>query len=664
MEMIFDDDDDNEEGDDEDFSFPKNETNGNNATSGGENNDNQSSGPSGDNSEQVRSHDNGSSFGSAITNAEARSIVASLSLVGNGSGGDGSTVHSWDAEAAEKGVRQTMILEIARLLKSRKKTQPSNDWLQQLPHKARKLEERLYRAAPSLSAYQDLSTLKNRLQLVAQIITNQYATAKTRHSFVLGGSRRMSALSSLRGSFASSTQEQRHSIHSPENSASLLHQQPMAGLSAFMAVASSSGDSAGANNEGGRISTGGKSDGQSSDSSDVHKTVEASAAANRASNAGPIISNNSQAIGPITSLQYQQQQQQPQQQPPNTLGSDTTPAAANAGGGNLNSLEQQKALNERLRLQIQENIRRQNEWLRQMQQAQQQAPQAQANGTASVTSSNGTEGEQQQQQQQQQQNLQPNNVQQNAGANNLQLQMAQQAGISSSAPATGSNAPSPFGAMANMTKHMAAMGMAAGIQQQQQQQQGPSMLQTGGLSGGLSGFPFPNSAASAALLNNPATAARIQALLMQQQQQHGMQNTMNMLSSQAQQQQQNPFLQQQLQQRLALGLQHQSQLSQQIGGPGGAPNTSITTNNSGGNTMQGQQQQHYGSSSSSASSGGPNSNSNIVSQPNNIGGGLGTMPSHLGSNSTAKDGDGSIAGATTAPQPSQSTLSPGSFHWG
>ena len=46
--------------------------------------------------------------------------------------------------------------------------------MQQLPHKARALEERLYKTSPSLESYLDRSTLKNRLKKVAVLITTQY----------------------------------------------------------------------------------------------------------------------------------------------------------------------------------------------------------------------------------------------------------------------------------------------------------------------------------------------------------------------------------------------------------------------------------------------------------------------------------------------------------
>jgi len=68
----------------------------------------------------------------------------------------------------------------ARLLKYRKKTQPTKEWIYQLPHKVRRLEERLYRNAPSLEAYLDKATLKFRLKKLAGIIAKQFTEARRR----------------------------------------------------------------------------------------------------------------------------------------------------------------------------------------------------------------------------------------------------------------------------------------------------------------------------------------------------------------------------------------------------------------------------------------------------------------------------------------------------
>lgn len=83
---------------------------------------------------------------------------------------------AWHSEAADKPHREAMIREIAQLLQARKKTAPTKEWMQQLPHKARVLEDRLYRKAPCLEAYLNRSTLKNRLRTLAVTITAHYKT--------------------------------------------------------------------------------------------------------------------------------------------------------------------------------------------------------------------------------------------------------------------------------------------------------------------------------------------------------------------------------------------------------------------------------------------------------------------------------------------------------
>jgi hypothetical protein len=51
---------------------------------------------------------------------------------------------------------------------------PTPEWLHQLPHKARKLEGRLYRTAPSLEYYLNRATLKTRLKKLARVIVRQF----------------------------------------------------------------------------------------------------------------------------------------------------------------------------------------------------------------------------------------------------------------------------------------------------------------------------------------------------------------------------------------------------------------------------------------------------------------------------------------------------------
>jgi len=116
---------------------------------------------------------------------------------------------SWHSEAADRPHRQAMILEVARLLQIRKKTQPTKEWLQQLPHKARKLEERLYRNATSLEAYLDRNTLKSRLKKLARIITKQFLETKR-----LRGHQHFKSLRSSETSFSTASTAARVSFAS------------------------------------------------------------------------------------------------------------------------------------------------------------------------------------------------------------------------------------------------------------------------------------------------------------------------------------------------------------------------------------------------------------------------------------------------------------------
>lgn len=108
---------------------------------------------------------------------------------------------AWHSEAADKPHRETMIKEISQLLQARKKTAPTKEWMQQLPHKARVLEDRLYRKAASLDGYLNRTTLKNRLRTLAVTITAHYKTS--------GKSRKKSKRSSI-GSEPSTSSEGPH----------------------------------------------------------------------------------------------------------------------------------------------------------------------------------------------------------------------------------------------------------------------------------------------------------------------------------------------------------------------------------------------------------------------------------------------------------------------
>eukprot|EP00563_Minutocellus_polymorphus_P002193 CAMPEP_0181047378 /NCGR_PEP_ID=MMETSP1070-20121207/14848_1 /TAXON_ID=265543 /ORGANISM="Minutocellus polymorphus, Strain NH13" /LENGTH=1781 /DNA_ID=CAMNT_0023126047 /DNA_START=297 /DNA_END=5642 /DNA_ORIENTATION=+ len=65
--------------------------------------------------------------------------------------------------------RRKMIAKIVQLLQQRKPNAPQ-EWLNKLPQMAKRLEESLYRSAPSFEAYKDVTTLKQRLQQLAMNI--------------------------------------------------------------------------------------------------------------------------------------------------------------------------------------------------------------------------------------------------------------------------------------------------------------------------------------------------------------------------------------------------------------------------------------------------------------------------------------------------------------
>lgn len=61
-----------------------------------------------------------------------------------------------------------------------RKQNPTKEWLKELPYKARKLEDQLYRGAPTLQDYLDKATLKHRLKRVAKTIVSNYRAAKAK----------------------------------------------------------------------------------------------------------------------------------------------------------------------------------------------------------------------------------------------------------------------------------------------------------------------------------------------------------------------------------------------------------------------------------------------------------------------------------------------------
>jgi hypothetical protein len=65
--------------------------------------------------------------------------------------------------------RRKMIAKIVALLQQRKPNAPE-EWLLKLPQMAKRLEESLYRSAADFDSYNDVSTLKQRLQALAMSI--------------------------------------------------------------------------------------------------------------------------------------------------------------------------------------------------------------------------------------------------------------------------------------------------------------------------------------------------------------------------------------------------------------------------------------------------------------------------------------------------------------
>mmetsp|Transcript_15215 Transcript_15215/g.33294 ORF Transcript_15215/g.33294 Transcript_15215/m.33294 type:complete len:611 (+) Transcript_15215:122-1954(+) len=460
-----------------------------------------------------------------------------------GSGEDTSNSRSWHSKTGDKQARQTMIGEIARLLKSRKKTEPSEEWIKQLPHKARKLEERLYRSAPSLRAYQDLSTLKTRLLRVARDITKRYNGMKTRHSISSsrGSIRRGSSvsmsttLSSLRNSLSSQSQGgYRDSI-----SAGALNQQ-MAAFSNSLSIPSSV--DARNNSVGSRPSLKALSE--------------------------EMLSGRSRGGATSTSLEGSDQSQKMNKSQSNEPTS---------------MIEQQKALNEKLRLEIEQNLRTQNELFQKMK-AQQSGrpnmltPAAQLQRQSSQSSA----GQMGATAPSLQQTHQIDSVQQVGGFNN---QIGQANGPASSQL----NNPMAMAALPNrLGGQFGSHGQGmTGVQQQQQQQQ--QMLSTQNIQGiqaaqnmqGIGGHFQGGNDTGLASSNQQSAAARLQmqALLAQPQQQQqtggfnriGNQMQFQGMQGQFNQQQQGQMQQQQQMLNMLRGPQVMPQTAQAVSTGGSMP---------------------------------------------------------------------------------------------
>jgi E1A/CREB-binding protein len=78
--------------------------------------------------------------------------------------------------------------ESVKLLKQRDKTSASNpEWLKKLPQMVKQLEVSLYKSAPSFEAYCDVTTLKQRLQRLAQEIGDRPSKSKSHPSSKVPG---------------------------------------------------------------------------------------------------------------------------------------------------------------------------------------------------------------------------------------------------------------------------------------------------------------------------------------------------------------------------------------------------------------------------------------------------------------------------------------------
>ena len=87
----------------------------------------------------------------------------------------------WQSEGGgDVALRNATIAKIISLLQEKKPNAPT-EWLQRLPDMARRLEDSLYRKAPTKEIYANLDTLKQRLQMIAQDMSkrNNSSTSTT-----------------------------------------------------------------------------------------------------------------------------------------------------------------------------------------------------------------------------------------------------------------------------------------------------------------------------------------------------------------------------------------------------------------------------------------------------------------------------------------------------
>ena len=232
--------------------------------------------------------------------------------------------------------------------------------MHQLPHKAQKLEEKLYRTAPSLESYLDRTTLKNRLRWLAKVITKQYREAKLYHQRLSLRSS-VSSRSSL-SSFGSlgTRDSMRDSISSQQSLDSLRSLQQQFSQKTSMPNSVGSAQHTGER----RLST----DGPSSFPSTLSIVPEGSSGTQMDSRRSSS-SSSSQSKG--------------------DMGKEGAGSMQSSTSQGISELERQKAVNEKLQQQIMENIRQQEDLLRKLQarsQASGKQQQQQHQPTASPSS--------------------------------------------------------------------------------------------------------------------------------------------------------------------------------------------------------------------------------------------------------------------------------------
>jgi hypothetical protein len=139
----------------------------------------------------------------------------------------------WRNDATDLRSRKEILLQIVKILHARK-ANPTTNWLKSLPYKARKLEEQLYRGAPSIEDYSDKRTLKHRLKRVAHDI-------KSRHRARLNGSPTKSPDESKSSSARSSDSDSQsreslvdEQMRPPKASAGSLHAAGLASLQSLL----------------------------------------------------------------------------------------------------------------------------------------------------------------------------------------------------------------------------------------------------------------------------------------------------------------------------------------------------------------------------------------------------------------------------------------------